>query len=123
MIGLLGSKNDYLAVSVTGSFDEALEEYLQDWLPGGRLFLKKSTPVGLDENELIEEHGFTISRPSKRRSNPDRTLSRMKDGIKSVYKNGKMNAGAQLKGEKITTDRIEFIIDKIDETIETLGGE
>lgn len=120
MIGFIGQENDYLAVSVNGAFDEKLESYLQNLLPGSKLFLNKIAMTDIDETTLIDDHDFEVVKPTTNRKNPNRTLSRMKKGIKSVYTDGKVNVGAQLRGEKITADRVEYITDHIDQMIDEL---
>jgi MoxR-like ATPase/acetone carboxylase gamma subunit len=120
MIGFLGEDNDHFAYSVTGAFDPDLDEYLQDWLPGSKMFLAKKRGSAFDEEALLKDHGFSLPRASKKRKNPSRTLHRMKGGIKSVYQDGSLRVGAQLTGEKITSKRVKVIAKRIEETLREL---
>lgn len=120
MVAFLGEDNDHFAYSVTGGFDAGLNTFLQDWLPGSKMFLAKKRTTPLDENELINDHGFQVQRASEKRSNPRRTLHRMKGGIKSVFQDGSLRVGAQLTQSKITSKRVKVIAKRIEDTFDEL---
>jgi hypothetical protein len=122
MLGLIGDENDYFAVSVTGRFDAALESYLQHWLPNAKLTLRQKATVQVPTTTLTQEHGFEVARPSDGRPSPGKKLVRVEEGVKSIYREGRLTVGTQLTGRQITAHRVEMLLRRIDETIDTLAA-
>jgi MoxR-like ATPase len=122
MIGFIGEENDYFAVSVTGPFGETIAKHLREWLPGSRLFLKRQIEVDKSEKTLIDEHGFEVTTPSDRRTNPRRMLKRIKEGTKVMYRDGVANIGAQLIDEKISRKRSAYVMQSIDKAVKELSA-
>ena len=118
MIGLVGEENDYLVVSVTGPVDPAVESYLQHWLPNAKLSLRRKTTVQIPARTLVQDHGFGVVRPSDDRPSPGKKLVRIEDGIKSIYRDGRLTVGTQLSGRQITAHRVELLIRNIDQTLD-----
>jgi MoxR-like ATPase len=121
MIGLIGDENDVLVVSVTGAFSAALESYLQNWLPGSKLSLSQKRKARFSGTTLAKEKGFEVARPTDQRPSPRKTLVRVKDGIKSIYRDGQLTVGGQLSWRQITASRAELLIGQIDQTIAELA--
>ena len=122
MLGLIGDENDFLAVSVTGPFDAAVESYLQHWLPNARLSLRRKAAVQRPATTLVQEHGFEVARPSDGRPNPGKKLVRVQEGVKSIYREGRLTVGTHLTGRQITARRVEVLLRRIDKTIDTLAA-
>ena len=120
MIGFVGEENDYFVVSVTGPFSPAVESYLQDWLPNSTLKLRRRCTVSVSGTTLTQEKGFRVDRPSRDRPNPGKRLVRSRNGIQSIYRDGRLTVGAQLQWTQITATRVEHLITQIDQTIRDL---
>jgi MoxR-like ATPase len=120
MIGFVGEENDYFIVSVTGPFDPAVESYLKDWLPNSKLTLRRRGRVPMSGTTLAQEKGFEVARPSEERPNPGKTLVRTRNGVRSIYRDGRLTVGAQLQWTQIKSARVERLIAQIDETIHEL---
>ncbi len=120
LIGFVGEENDYFVVSVTGPFDPAVESYLQDWLPNSTLTLRRRGAVPGAGTKLVQEKGFRVARPSEERPNPGKTLVRSQNGVRSIYRDGRLTVGTQLKWTQITATRADHLITQIDETLREL---
>jgi len=122
MLGFIGEENDYFVASVTGPFDAAVESYLQDWLPGAKLPLSRTAEARVPETTLVREMGFEVARPSEDRSSPGKKLVRVQDGVKSIYRDGRLTVGTQLSWRQITASRAELLIRQIDQTLDELAA-
>jgi hypothetical protein len=120
MVGFVGADNDQLAVSVTGPFANELASYLQDWLPNARLSLGRTVETRLSGTTLVREHGFQVDRPSEKRTNPSKTLVRRRNGVKSIYRDGRLTVGARLQWTQITGGRVATLLEEIDRTLDEL---
>jgi hypothetical protein len=74
--------------------------------------------VQIPARTLVQDHGFGVVRPSDDRPSPGKKLVRIEDGIKSIYRDGRLTVGTQLSGRQITAHRVELLIRNIDQTLD-----
>ncbi len=109
--------NDRLHVIITGKFDAGLVRYLKAWLPDGTLPFAYAFDTEIQENALLQQHGFALSPLDTRIS------LRETDGFKLTYNPARkaVTVHKTITSEQLTKENIDGVIDRMRAFKQELG--
>jgi len=118
MFGFIGEDNDWLTLSITGTPDEDVVPYIQDWAKNSLLFLQRDITYSGSIKTLIDDHGFEMNPKNEK-------VQFVGKGAAAVYRDEDdvIRVGSRLRGHHITTKQINAVLGVIQKMESGLTGQ